>query len=66
MKNQNRIVRVRNEKVHTMLNYVATLTGTTYQHAFEIFLDYVSAGYVIGEYTEMKLIELVLLDNSDE
>lgn len=59
--NKNRIVRVRNEKVHRTLVYVASLTHMDYQFVFEVFLDYIVSGHVFGDYTEMKLVEMVLL-----
>lgn len=59
--NENRIVRVRNEKWHRCIVYVQRLTKTNYQFVFETMLDYFSEGHLWGDYTEMKLVELVLL-----
>lgn len=59
--NKNRIVRVRNEKIHRTLVYVASLTHMDYQFVFEVFMDYIVSGHVYGDYTEMKLVEMVLL-----
>lgn len=58
--NKNRIVRVRNDKVHDLIVYVARLTETNYQETFEFFMDYIAEGHVVGEYSHHKLIERIL------
>lgn len=61
--NDNRIVRVRNDRVHKIILHVAKLTKKNYQYVFEVFLDYVEQGHVVGEYTHLKIIEIVLKEN---
>lgn len=58
--NDNRIVRVFNDKVHKMIVYVAKLTDSSYQHVFNVLLDYLIEGHVIGDMTHHVLIERVL------
>lgn len=58
--NQNRIVRVFNDKIHKMLNYIAKLTQSSYQQAFDEFLLYIQEGHILGEESTRVLIERVL------
>lgn len=60
MSNENRIVRVFNDKIHKMIYYVSRLTKTPYQHVFNEFLEYIEEGHVVGELTHHMLIERVL------
>lgn len=66
-KNANRIVRVRNEEVHKIVAYVASLTHCPYQAVFDEFCNYIAEGHVIGELSHHVLIERILVKNqSDE
>lgn len=64
--NENRIVRIHNNKVHDLVSYVAKLTSTPYQHAFNEFCKYIIEGHVVGEYTHHILIERILKNRSGE
>lgn len=59
--NKNRIVRVRNKEVDSMLQNVATLTDMSYQQVFDVWLGMVAGGYLFGEETRRVLIEKVLI-----
>jgi len=60
MINKNRIVRVRNNEVHQVVNYVARLVGEPYQVVFDELLDYITEGHTIGDETARVLIERML------
>lgn len=59
--NKNRIVRVRNKEVDSMLQNVAKLTEMSYQQVFDIWLNMVASGYLFGDETRRVLIEKVLI-----
>lgn len=61
--NHNRIVRVRSQKMHKLIIYVARLTSTPYQQVFDTLCEYLLDGHVIGEYSAQKLIEIQLRKN---
>lgn len=57
--NENRIVRVRNEEVNDILSYAARRERVSYQVAFEVLMDMIVVGYVIGEYTHTVLCDKI-------
>lgn len=58
--NDNRIIRMHNDKLHRMILHVARLTVTPYQQVFNELCDYIIEGHVVGEYTHHILIERLL------
>lgn len=57
--NENRIVRVRNKEIHDILTYASRRQKVSYQVAFEVLMDMIVAGYVIGEYTHTVLCDKI-------
>lgn len=57
--NENRIVRVRNEEINDIISYAARRERVSYQVAFEVLMDMIAAGYVIGEYTHTVLCDKI-------
>ena len=58
--NDNRIVRVRQDKIHSVCQYVSNLCDSPYQHVFEELSEMWADGYVFGSETHLVLIEKVL------
>ncbi len=65
MRNRNRIVRIRNAKMHDLVNYASNLTGCTYQYSFDVLCKMLSEGYVVGKSSSLVLIERILIEVSD-
>jgi predicted 3-demethylubiquinone-9 3-methyltransferase (glyoxalase superfamily) len=57
--NENRIVRVRHEKIHDLLEWCSEYCGVTYQLAFEEFLKLIAHGYVFGTHTNVMLVDRI-------
>lgn len=55
MTNENRIVRIRNKKVHDVIITVAKFHNATYQLVFEEWCNMMTSGYTTGEHTSMIL-----------
>lgn len=57
--NDNRIVRIRNEKLHDLIEFVATYEKVPYQHVFEAWCDLMTQGYTTGSHTNVILLDEV-------
>lgn len=66
MSNQNRIVRIHNDKLHNLINYVSRLTKYPYQHVFNVFSEMIVEGYILGTDTHLVLIEKVLKSKQEQ
>lgn len=55
--NNNRIVRMRNKKLHEIIKHASWQTGLSYQLVFEELMDMLSGGYLVGENTPDALFE---------
>jgi hypothetical protein len=57
MANENRLVRIKNDKIHNLISYAAKLTKLPYQHVFNVFCTMIIDGYILGSDTHLILIE---------
>lgn len=57
--NDNRIVRVRNEIIHDLLEFVSNYEKVPYQHVFDAWCDLMANGYTTGTHTNVILIDEV-------
>lgn len=55
--NNNRIVRLRNKRIHEIVKHASWQTGLSYQLVFEELMDMLAGGYLIGENTPDALFE---------
>ena len=53
---QERITRVRNKTIKTILEEIANTANIPYQHALNELLEYLGEGYVIGTDTKEKVV----------
>lgn len=64
--NENAIVRVQDERLHLMLEYLAKRAKVPYQTAFNAFICYIGKGNVWGKFSEEKIIALIAGENSED
>lgn len=60
MTNTNRIVRVRNDKIHHCLKEVSRSLNCPYQTCFEVLMDMFENGYVFGRNSRDVLAQKIL------
>lgn len=60
LRNLNRIVRVRHNKIHHMIQRVANQLGCPYQLVFEEFLEYIGEGHTFGLNSEDIVVRRLL------
>lgn len=58
--NKERIVRVRNDEIHDIINYVSKRTRVSYQGVFNILCKMLVDGFVVGDMTTYVLMDKVL------
>lgn len=57
--NENRIVRIRNKRIHHLISGISKVHDVPYQHVFEEFCDYIAEGNVLGDYSNLVIAKRI-------